>query len=98
MGILRRIVALLAGRRMDRELDEEIAAHLALQEQEFRRAGMSPREAREAALREFGGVTQTVERYRERRGIPWLANAAKDLRYAVRGLLHNRGFAAAAIL
>src|SRR3954452_12852056 len=98
MGALHRLWALLRGARLDRELDEEIATHLALQEAEFRRAGMSARAARDAALREFGGVARTKEMYRERRGLPWIETAAKDLRYAVRGLRHNKGFAAAAVL
>ena len=98
MGALHRIWALLRARRLDRELDEEIATHLALQEAEFRRAGMSARAARDAALREFGGVAHTKEVYRERRGLPWLETAAKDLQYAWRGLRQNKGFAAAAVL
>jgi hypothetical protein len=98
MGLWRRLWSTLRGRRMDRELDEVRAAHLALQEREFRRAGMDERTAREAALREFGGVAQTAELYRERRGIPWIETLAKDVRHAARGLRRDKGFAAAAIL
>src|SRR5438477_9609241 len=98
MGALRRCWALLRSRRMDRELDEEIATHLALQEAEFRRSGMSPRAARDAALRAFGGVAKAKEVYRERRGLPWIETAGKDLRYAFRGLRQNKGFAIAAVL
>ena len=81
MGAIRRLVALLRGSRMDRELDEEIATHLAMQEAEFRRGGMSPRAARDAARREFRGVAQTKEVYRDRRGLPWIedeSNASSD--------------------
>ncbi len=95
---MKRLWALLRSRRLDRDLDDEIAAHLAMQEEEFRRAGMSGREARNAALREFGGVTQTKEAYRDRRGLPWIDTAAKDIRYALRGLRQNKGFTAAAVL
>src|SRR4051794_6456127 len=98
MGIWRRLWAVVRRGRMDGELQEEIAAHLAMQEKEFQLAGMSPQAARDAARREFGGVAQTVELYRERRGIAWLENTAKDLRYAVRGLRRDKGFAAAAVL
>src|SRR5437899_1125998 len=59
MTSLRRMWASLWGRGLDRELDDEIAEHLALQEDEFRRAGMSSAAARDAALREFGGVART---------------------------------------
>jgi predicted permease len=97
MSALGRLWATLRARRLDHELDDEIAAHLAMQEDEFRTAGMTPQQARAAARREFGGVTQTVEQYRERRGVAWLETAARDLRYALRGLRHNKAFAAAAI-
>src|SRR5215831_10967198 len=84
--------------RRDRELDDEIANHLAMQEEEFRRSGMDANSARLAALRQFGGVTQTREAYRAQRGLPWLEIAAKDVRFALRGLRRNPGFTAAAVL
>jgi hypothetical protein len=84
-----RFWALFRRGRLDRELSEEIGAHLAMQEEEFRQQGMDPAAARAAARRAFGGVAQTCEAYRERRGIPWLETAAKDVRYALRGLGRN---------
>ncbi len=93
-----RLRALLRPGRLDRELDEEIRTHLAMQEEEFRRAGMSAGAARLAALREFGGVARIAETYRERRGLPWLESAARDLRYALRGLRRSPGFTLAAVL
>src|SRR5436305_11269351 len=93
-----RVIAFLRGRRMERELSAEIEAHLSMQEAEFRERGLSPAEAHAAARREFGGVAQAMEDYRERRGLPWLESFARDARYAVRGLWHNPGFAAAAVI
>ncbi len=98
MGTLRRLWALLRRRRLDREFDEEVTTHLILQEQEFRRSGMSANQARDAALREFGGVAMTKELCRERRGVSWIETAGKDLRYATRGLRQNKAFAIAAVL
>jgi predicted permease len=98
LTIGKRLAALLRGKRLDRDLDEEIAVHLAMQEEEFRERGMSAPAARAAARREFGGVTQTAEVYRERRGLPWLETAARDVRYALRGLRRNPGFTLAAVL
>jgi predicted permease len=95
---MNRLWSALRPRRLDRDLDDEIAAHLAMQEEEFRRAGMGAREARDAARREFGGIAHTKEVYRDRRGMPWLESAAKDFRLALRGLRQNKGFAAAAVL
>lgn len=95
---MKRLWSLLRSRRLDHDLEDEIAAHLAMQEEEFRRAGMSARDARDAALREFGGVTQAKEAYRDRRGVAWLDAAGKDLRHALRGLRQNKGFTAAAVV
>ena len=96
--IWKRCSALFRRGRLDRELSEEIGIHLAMQEEEFRQQGMDPAAARAAARRAFGGVAQTQEAYRDRRGIPWLEIAAKDVRYALRGLRRNPGFTAAAVI
>ena len=93
-----RVWGLLRGRRMESELSAEIEAHLAMQEAEFRARGMDSAAARAAARREFGGVAQTMEDYRERRGLPLLETLGRDARYALRGLRHNPGFTAAAVL
>src|SRR6516165_1656477 len=93
-----RVLAFLRGRRMESELSAEIEAHLEMQAAEFRDRGMDPAAARAAARREFGGITQTMEDYRERSGLPWLDSLAHDVRYAVRGLRNNPGFTCAAVL
>ena len=96
--ILQRLRALLRRNRMERELNEEIGIHLAMQEEEFRHQGMDAASARAAALRQFGGVAQAKEDYRDRRGLPWLESAARDLRYGLRGLRRTPGFTLAAVL
>ena len=93
-----RVAALFRRRRLDGELSDEVGFHLAMLEEEFRARGMPPAEAKLAARREFGGVAQAQEEYRDRRGIPWLETSMKDARYALRGLLRNPGFTAAAVL
>ena len=93
-----RIAAFIRGPRMERDLQSEIDSHLAMQEAEFRDRGLSPDAARAAARREFGGVAQAMEDYRERRGLPWLETLARDARYTLRGLMRNPGFTAAAVL
>jgi len=93
-----RVRALFAARHLDRELDEELRSHLEMEIEANLRRGMSPEEARHAALREFGGVTQAAEAYRERRGVPWLEIVAKDLRYGARSLRRDPGFTIAAVL
>ena len=95
---LSRIAALFRRRRLDAELSDEVGFHLAMLEEECRAHGMTPAEAKLAARREFGGVAQAQETYRERRGVPWLEDTARDVRYAARGLRRNPAFTAAAVL
>jgi predicted permease len=96
--LLSRIAALFQRHKLDRELDEELRAHIDLAVAENCRRGMSPKEARREALRSFGGVTQIREQYRTRRGLPMLEQLFRDLRFAARQLLRAPGFAFTAIL
>ena len=69
--------------RAERELAREMAAHLALLEDEFVRRGMPPDEARLAARLALGGVEQAKELHRDARSFVWLDDARRDVRYAV---------------
>jgi putative ABC transport system permease protein len=93
---LSRLWALVRFRQMDRDIDDEIASHLAEATDEYVRQGLSPEEARSAARRSFGGVTQTKEVYRQVRSFTWLEDAARDARYAVRALRKSPAFTTAA--
>lgn len=89
----------LVGRRQhDKELDEEIRAHLEMEEQENRAKGMSPEEAHYAAMRKFGNVVRTEERAREMWRWVWLETLAQDVRFGLRMLAKNPGFTAVAVL
>ena len=95
---LERVIATFRRRRLEHNLDDEIHAHIEMLVAEYERRGMSPREARQAARRSFGGVEQMKEAYRDRRGLRWIDDLRQDLRYAIRGLARSRGFAAIALL
>jgi predicted permease len=83
--------------RLDAELDDELRAHLDLLADEHRQGGLSRTEARAAALRDFGGVAQITEVYRDQRGIPFLDALAQDVRYALRMWRRAPGFSAVVI-
>jgi len=97
-GIWMRLQELFRRTRLDGELDEEVAVHLQMMEDAFRRRGMNEAEARAAALREFGGVAHAKEAYRDQRGFAWIEIFLKDVRYALRGLRRSPGFTAAAVI
>ena len=87
-----RLWALVRSRQMDREIDDEIASHLAEATEEYVQQGLSPEEARRAAQRSFGGVTQTKEVYRQVRSFMWLEELPRDVRYALRTLRKSPAF------
>ncbi|HYG61443.1 MAG TPA: ABC transporter permease, partial [Thermoanaerobaculia bacterium] len=79
-----RLRSLFLRPRVEAELDAELAFHIDQLTAEHVAAGMSPREARHAAMREFGGVTQIQERVRDTWGIRWLEQLLQDLGFALR--------------
>jgi predicted permease len=95
---LLRIRNLFRRDEFDHEVSDELAAHLAMHIDDNVQAGMSPEEARRAALLKLGGVEQTKESIREKRGFPFLENLLLDLRFAFRMLAKDPGFTAVAVL
>jgi len=87
-----RLRGLFEHKRPERELDEEVRSHLEMQIEDNLKAGMSPQDARYAALRSFGAIEPMKESYRERRAFSVVETMAHDLRYTARTLRKSPGF------
>jgi predicted permease len=92
------LLGLLQKNKRDAEMAEEIQQHVDLLTERNIAAGMLPHEARNAALREFGGVEQIKEAAREQRVWRWADEFLQDLRFGARMLLRTPGFSILAIL
>jgi putative ABC transport system permease protein len=88
---------LLQRRRVEREIDDELAFHVEMEAQAHIGRGMDPVEARRTALSDFGGTVQAKEMIRDVRTLR-IESVWQDIRYAVRSLRKSPGFALAAIL
>src|SRR5688572_7899781 len=78
--------------RRDDELAEEMEAHLALAIEAKVAAGLSPANARRAAIIESGGIEMAREAYRDQLRLPVVERTIRTLRYAARGLRRSPGF------
>jgi putative ABC transport system permease protein len=95
---LSRITEIVFRRSREDRLSDEIAHHLDLLVEDLKRSGMSDADARLAARRQFGGVDRVRMAHREQRGVPMFEMLAQDIRFAVRVLMRDRGFALTAIV
>src|ERR1700693_4878285 len=93
-----RVTSIFRRKKLDHDLDAELAAHLELAIEENLKRGLSPEEARRQALIHFGGKQQAIEQHRDARGLPGLEILFQDLRYAVRALFKNPGFTIAVVI
>jgi predicted permease len=102
MNLLRvvryRLRALFRGGQLDRETEEEMRFHVDMVAREYEAAGHTPPEARRRALQDFGGLTRKKEETRGARGVRWLEDLGRDLRYGLRMLRKSPVFTAVAIV
>lgn len=97
-SFLRKLSWLLQRRRKEAELREELRFHLEEETDERQGQGVENEHARWAARRDLGNLTLVHENTRAAWGWTLIDQLAQDLRYAVRGLKNNPGFAITAIL
>jgi putative ABC transport system permease protein len=93
-----RMRSILLGRRVERELDEELQFHLEHKIEEGIADGLSPKEARYAAMRAMDGLEQRKEEMRDMRRIHWLTDFLDDARFAIRGLSRTSGLTAFVVI
>ncbi|HLG57998.1 MAG TPA: ABC transporter permease [Vicinamibacterales bacterium] len=79
-----RVRALVAPRRVERELDEELAFHLERETQKHLADGLSPADARTQALARFGSVLLAADQCRDARGTAFVDTLVRDILYAFR--------------
>jgi predicted permease len=93
-----RLRSLFTRAKLEQELDEELQYHLERQIEADVAAGISREEARFAALRSLEGFEQRKEECRDMRRLNLLENAVQDVRYGIRSLRKNPGFAVVTVL
>ena len=86
-----RLFGVFSKNRRDAEMAAEMRQHIDLLTDRKIAAGMSATDARNAALREFGGLEQIKEIAREQRIGRWSDEFAQDIRFGMRMLLGNPG-------
>lgn len=93
-----RICGMFSSRRAGDDIDAELESHVQMHIDDNVHAGMSPEQARRQALIRLGGLEQTRQAWRERRGLPSLESLLRDFRYGLRTLRRAPGFFLIAIL
>ncbi len=93
-----RFKALLFGASKQQELEDEVRSHLDMQIEENINSGMSPEEARNTALREFGGIDQIKEECIDSWGVRIVNNFWQDVKFGIRQICKNKGFSIVVVL
>jgi len=75
-----------------------MAAHRTLLEDDFRRRGLAPADARAAAERAIGSAAHARDLHRDARAFAWVDDLGRDLRYALRTLRRAPGFTVVVVL
>jgi putative ABC transport system permease protein len=94
----RRLAASARADQIEQDLDDELRFHLAMEEEQLRKIGAVPAEARRAAVHAFGPLDTLKDELRHRRRAIWLEDFVSDLRFAARTLASSPAYAALVVL
>ena len=97
-NLFRRWRALTHKKELDTQLDEELQFHLERDVEQNIKSGMTPDDARSAALKAFGGVDRSKEECRDARGVNLIENTLRDISFSVRVLLKSYAFTFVVVL
>ncbi len=75
----------------DGDMNEEFAAHLALETDELVRRGMAPSEAHRLAMAHAGGLEAARDAYRDQHGLPWIERSLTEVASAAKRLRRHPG-------
>lgn len=92
-----RLRALTDRRGAERDLDDELQFHLDMETEHLMRMGLSERDARHRARREFGGVERYRDESRDARGVGPIEDVLRDVKVGARSLRRAPGFALVSI-
>jgi predicted permease len=93
-----RLRSLFRRRRVEQELNDELQFHLERKIEEGIAKGLSPKEARYAAMRSMDGLEQRKEEARDMRRIHWFTDFLDDARFAIRSLRRTSGLTAFVVI
>lgn len=93
-----RLAAAFHGRRRDDDMAEELRLHLDLAEEEARRRGFDPAEARRHARVQAGNLSHALDALRDQRSLPWMDALLRDAMYGGRSIWRAPKFAAVVVI
>jgi predicted permease len=93
-----RLRSLFKRSSVEKELDDELALHFEMLVESHVKKGCAREEALRRARLEFGTLDLAKEEHRDARGVAFVDELVRDLRYAVRQLRRSPGFTLSAIL
>jgi putative ABC transport system permease protein len=89
--LLQRVKGGLRPSATDQRISEEVEFHLDMLTRKYQQQGMTARDARNKARREFGGVAQMQEQYRDQSRLPWLDILRSDISFSLRSFRKTPG-------